>query len=88
MKNKAYQHRNQNKKLQEKSGSAGAGQSRIDEVKGSGVYPASGPLPPGDAAVRGQSEWGQGTRGAVGYQDHGDSEMMSLPPESEESKKG
>lgn len=46
-----------------------------DEVGRSGVYPVSGPLPDKDAPVRGQMEWGQGERGAVGYEDHGSSEL-------------
>ncbi len=45
-----------------------------DEVGKSGVYPMSGPLPEGDAEVRTPAEWGQGDRGAEGYEDHGDSE--------------
>ncbi|HLI83718.1 MAG TPA: CBS domain-containing protein [Bryobacteraceae bacterium] len=48
-----------------------------DEVKGSGVYPMSGPHPPGDAPVVGQAEWGQGSRGAAGYEDHGESEILT-----------
>jgi hypothetical protein len=64
--------------------SKASGQGRKENVKGSGVYPVSGPLPPGDAEIKGQAEWGQGERGAAGYEDHGDSEAMTLPPESEE----
>lgn len=64
-------------------GRLSGGKGRKEEAKGSGVYPASGPLPPGDAVVRSQAEWGQGTRGAEGYEDHGDSEVIPLPPESE-----
>lgn len=47
-----------------------------DEVGRSGVYPASGPLPETDALIRRQMEWGQGERGAEGYEDHGSSELM------------
>lgn len=47
-----------------------------DEVGRSGVYPASGPLPEKDAPIRRQMEWGQGERGAAGYEDHGSSELM------------
>ena len=46
-----------------------------DEVGRSGVYPSSGPLPKTDAPIRRQMEWGQGERGAAGYEDHGSSEM-------------
>ncbi len=48
---------------------------RRDYVGKSGVYPMSGPLPPGNAPIRGQMEWGQGDRGALGYQDHGSSQL-------------
>ena len=64
------------------SGRPGGGQGRVDEVGGSGVYPASGPTPPGDAEVRGLASWGQGERGAAGYEDHGDSEVMHMPPDA------
>lgn len=61
--------------------SSGAGKiepkgSRLrDEVGRSGVYPASGPLPAREAPIRGQMEWGQGERGAAGYEDAGSSEL-------------
>lgn len=35
----------------------------------------SGPHPSGNAPLRGQMEWGQGERGAAGYDDHGESEL-------------
>jgi CBS domain-containing protein len=35
----------------------------------------SGPLPSGDAPVVEQAGWGQGKRGAAGYEDHGESEI-------------
>src|SRR4051794_2599895 len=58
------------------SGVPGGGQGRVDEVGCSGVYPASGPMPPSsDAPVRGQASWGQGERGAEGYGDSGTSEI-------------
>ncbi|RPI84777.1 MAG: BON domain-containing protein [Chloroflexi bacterium] len=47
----------------------------IDRVGRSGVYPASGPMPPRDAEIRGMMEWGQGERGAAGYYDSGESEL-------------
>jgi len=62
------------------NGMPGGGQGRVDDVRGSGVYPASGPWPKGDAPVRGMAEWGQGGRGAAGYDDHGESEL-NLGPE-------
>jgi len=57
------------------SGEPGGGKGRKDVVKGSGVYPASGPLPNEDAPAQGMASWGQGERGAKGYQDHGGSEL-------------
>lgn len=57
------------------SGLPGGGAGRKDEVKGSGVYPASGPYPAGNAEFHGQASWGQGERGAAGYEDHGTSEL-------------
>jgi len=46
-----------------------------DEVGRSGIYPVSGPLPKTNAPIRRQMEWGQGERGAAGYEDHGSSEL-------------
>jgi len=69
------------------SGMPGGGQGRADEVGGSGVYPASGPWPKGDAPVRSMAEWSQGERGTAGYADHGESQlnlgpgMMGKPPQ-------
>jgi hypothetical protein len=39
------------------------------------VYPMSGPHPAGEAPVVEQAGWGQGKRGASGYEDHGESEI-------------
>jgi hypothetical protein len=57
------------------SGKPGGGAGRVEDVRGSGVYPMSGPLPEGDAEVHPLPSWGQGERGAAGYEDHGDSEL-------------
>lgn len=58
------------------SGEPGGGQGRRDEVGRSGVYPMSGSeRPPGDAEIRTQAAWGQGERGAEGYEDAGGSEL-------------
>ena len=46
-----------------------------DEVGRWGVYPASGPVPKKDVPIWRQMEWGQGERGAAGYEDHGSSEL-------------
>ena len=57
------------------SGEPGGGQGRRDEVGGSGVYPASAGRAPDDAGIRTQNAWGQGERGAAGYDDSGSSEL-------------
>lgn len=47
-----------------------------------GVYPASAARrPPPDAPARGMASFGQGERGAAGYEDHGESEVVWMPPE-------
>jgi CBS domain-containing protein len=65
------------------SGLPGGGAGRKDEVGGSGVYPWSGPHPPGDAPLVNPGSWGQGARGGAGYEDHGESEiyMIGVRPE-------
>lgn len=67
------------------SGMPGGGQGRTDEVGGSGVYPASGPMPQGNAPVQGEASWGQGDRGAAGYQDSGSSEL-NMPNQQDKGK--
>ncbi len=52
-----------------------AGLGRQDVVGRTGVYPATGPLPPGPAEVRTAGAFGQGERGGAGYEDHGTSEL-------------
>lgn len=64
----------------------GAGQGRVDRVGESGVYPASGPYPPDDAELQGMASWGQGERGAKGYEDHGESEIWYTEEERKEIK--
>jgi len=64
------------------SGVPGGGQGRKDEVGKSGVYPvsqAAGASP--DAMVHGEASWGQGERGAAGYEDSGGSELIYLGEE-------
>jgi hypothetical protein len=58
------------------SGEPGGGQGRRDEVGGSGVYSRSSENIPGDAVIRTPQQWGQGERGAEGYQDSGGSELV------------
>ena len=48
----------------------------VDRVAGSGVYPASeAEQAPQDSETQGMSSWGQGERGAEGYNDSGESEI-------------
>ncbi len=51
-----------------------AGKGRKDVIGRTGVYPASGPMPEGNAEYRGMASWGQGDRGEAGYKDSGGSE--------------
>ena len=57
------------------SGRPGGGAGRKDKVGPSGVYPMSGPHPRSDAPIVWPGAWGQGKRGAAGYEDHGESEL-------------
>jgi hypothetical protein len=80
--NKEQERRTQDKKrraqvkgsgTRQNSGVPGGGRGRKDVVRGSGVYPISGPLPRGKAPIRTEAAWGQGSRGAAGYKDSGSS---------------
>lgn len=58
----------------------------IDNVGGSGVYPASAAqAAPKDSEAHGMASWGQGERGARGDQDHGDSELHLDRTEADQS---
>jgi putative phosphoribosyl transferase len=76
MGNRNEDDRKENDLDRRESGLPGGGAGRKDETGGSGVYPASGPYPAGDAEVREQASWGQGVRGAAGYEDHGSSGLI------------
>ena len=59
------------------SGEPGGGQGRRDEVGPTGVYPMSGGIPGGKhLEIRTPASWGQGDRGAEGYEDSGGSELV------------
>jgi hypothetical protein len=58
------------------SGEPGGGQGRRDDVGGSGVYSRSAENIPDDAVIRTPQQWGQGERGAEGYEDSGGSELV------------
>ncbi|MEW6735224.1 MAG: hypothetical protein AB1489_28290 [Acidobacteriota bacterium] len=69
------------------SGLPGGGKGRKDEVKSSGVYPMSSPEGASpDAITQGEASFGQGERGAAGYEDHGDLELFIFG-KKEQSKK-
>jgi len=61
------------------SGNPGGGAGRREDVRGSGVYPLSGPLPEGNPPIITQPAWGQGDRGSAGYAESGGSSDVSLP---------
>ncbi len=67
----------QNDDARRESGSPGGGAGRRDEVGPTGVYPMSGGLPPGKhPEIRTPASWGQGERGAAGYEDSGRSGLV------------
>jgi len=55
-----------------------SGAGRKDVTGTTNVYPASGPLPEGDARLQPMGTWGQADRGPEGSQDSGQSEI--IPP--------
>lgn len=74
----------QGREVQE-NGLPGGGKGRKDEVGKSGVYPLSASdEAPGDATIVSEPAWGQGERGAEGYNDSGSSGLTNL--ENEPSK--
>jgi len=69
-------------KVKRESGMPGGGKGRKDKIEKSGVYPVSAleEASP-DAMVHGEASWGQGERGAAGYEDSGGSELIYLGEE-------
>lgn len=61
---------------QRENGKPGGGAGRRDQVGPTGVYPMSGGIPEGKhPEIRTPAAWGQGERGAAGYEDSGGSEL-------------
>lgn len=60
---------------QSESGQPGGGAGRTDEPGRTGVWPGSGPYPPGDAPVVPPGPFGRGERGGKGYEDSGTSSL-------------
>jgi len=55
----------------------GGGAGRRDEVGPTGVHPMSAGIPKGKhLEIRTPAAWGQGERGAAGYEDSGGSELI------------
>lgn len=68
--------KDKNEEEKRESGLPGGGQGRKDEVGKSGVYPVSSMQgADADAQVQPEQSWGQGERGAAGYNDSGRSEI-------------
>ena len=85
MANQAKQAKSEEKR---ESGLPGGGQGRRDEVGESGIYPVSeSDRAAPDATVRDGASFGQGDRGAEGYNDAGDSGVILLNEELDEAKK-
>lgn len=65
------------------AGNPGDGAGRIEDpgTQYAGVWPVSGPPSDNpDARIHDMASFGQGERGAAGYEDSGDSEVVSIPP--------
>ena len=71
------------------SGKPGGGAGRTDTPGHTGVYPISASEgASGEAQVQSEPAWGQGERGAEGYEDSGDSEIQPfIPQQADESQR-
>lgn len=78
----------QSQRTRRDSGVPGGGRGQKDVVRGSGVYPISGPWPKGKAEIRTEAAWGQGARGAAGYEDSGRSELSPPPKPGRATRAG
>ncbi len=72
------------------SGQPGSGAGRTDVPGHTGVYPLSASEgASGEAPVRREPAWGQGERGAAGYEDSGDSSLDAfMEPQEGEGQRG
>lgn len=76
-KKKANPRANRSDEARRESGMPGGGAGRRDEVGPTGVYPMSAGIPPGKhPEIRTPASWGQGERGAAGYEDSGRSGLV------------
>lgn len=66
------------------SGNPGGGKGRTDVPGHTGVYPVSASEGvSGEALVHFEPAWGQGERGAAGYEDSGESGVLAFAPQQE-----
>jgi hypothetical protein len=64
--------------LNQERGEPGGGKGRIDVVGETGVYPGSGPYPPGEAEIRTPGSWVHGQVDAEGREVEGGSGLTYL----------
>ena len=77
MRNRSERGRKPDDDKRRESGKPGGGRGRRDEVGPTGVYPMSAGIPAGKhLEIRTPAAWGQGKRGAEGYNDAGGSELV------------
>lgn len=70
------------------SGHPGGGTGRTDAPGHTGVYPVSASKgASAEAQVHSEPAWGQGKRGAAGYEDSGDSGILAFPPQEDEGQR-
>ena len=68
---------------QPRGGMPGDGAGQREDVGRTNVYPVSSMEgASGDATIQGEQSWGQSDRGAAGYEDHGESESITMPPDT------
>lgn len=60
------------------SGLPGGGQGRTDEPGRTGIWPGSGPWPAEEVPIQQPGSFGQGERGAAGYEDSGSSSLEAI----------
>ncbi len=73
---------NQAGETEQRGGMPGDGAGQREDTGRTNVYPVSSMEgASGGATIQGEQSWGQGERGAAGYDDHGTSETMTIAPE-------
>jgi hypothetical protein len=67
------------------AGMPGDGAGRVEDpgIRGQGVRPLSAGLSGNpEARIQDMASFGQGERGAAGYEDSGQSELLTMPPDA------